>query len=106
MNACEIMVQHVHQSQAKPSSQGMINTLLQVVGAVGWGNARLQIPEGTHADLSSLILRCWNEPKKRPTFGEILQYLRPLNEDIFVKPHSANEEQSVEGRSTSETESA
>jgi len=73
---------------------------------VGWGNARLQIPEGTNAALSSLILRCWSEPKKRPTFGEVLQYFKPLSEEIFVKPHSAEDEHSVEGRSTSETESA
>ena len=84
----------------------MIKSPAQVVGAVGWGNARLQIPEGTHADLSSLILRCWSEPKKRPSFGEILQYLKPLSEEIFVKPQSVEEEQSVEGRSTSEAESA
>jgi hypothetical protein len=79
---------------------------MQVVGAVGWGNARLQIPEGTHADLSSLILRCWGEPKKRPTFGEVLQYLKPLSEDIFIKPPRGEDEHSIEGRSTSETESA
>lgn len=61
----------------------------QVVGAVGWGNARLQIPAGSHPAIASLITRCWSEPKARPTFAEILQYLKPLGEEIFVCPPKA-----------------
>ena len=37
----------------------------QVVGAVGWGDARLQIPVGSHPALASLILRCAHSVRER-----------------------------------------
>ena len=77
--------------------------MLQVVGAVGWGNARLQIPPGTNPALASLITRCWSEPKKRPTFAEVLQYFKPLNEDVFVRP-PIEEEGPSEASSVADTE--
>ena len=50
----------------------------QVVGAVGWGHARLPLPEGVHPVLRALIERCFAEPAERPSFSEILDILKPL----------------------------
>lgn len=80
-------------------------SLLQVVGAVGWGNARLQIPCEADPALSCLILRCWSEPHNRPSFSEILQILRTLREDIFKRPPRVRKAQnSHDEPGTSETD--
>ena len=50
------------------------------------------------------ICRCWSEPKKRPTFGEVLQYLKPLREEIFIRPPKAESEQSVDEGLSSDTD--
>lgn len=57
--------------------------IAQVIGAVGFGGARLQIPPQADPSLASIILKCWDEPKKRPTFKEILQLLKALDPEVF-----------------------
>ena len=51
---------------------------MQVVGAVGWDNARLPVPDTLPPDISSLILQTWQEPAERPGFGDIIDRLKPL----------------------------
>ncbi len=45
---------------------------------MGWGHARLPLPEGVHPVLRALIGRCFAEPAERPSFSEILDILKPL----------------------------
>jgi hypothetical protein len=42
---------------------------LQVVGAVGWNDERLHVPESVQPELAKLITSCFAEPQARPTFG-------------------------------------
>ncbi|GJR45981.1 PAC motif-containing protein [Tanacetum coccineum] len=52
---------------------------MQVVGAVGFMNRRLDIPEDMDPLLASLIESCWcSEPQSRPTFQEIIYKLKEL----------------------------
>ncbi|KAK9814388.1 hypothetical protein WJX72_005059 [[Myrmecia] bisecta] len=51
---------------------------MQVVGAVGWGNARLPIPEDISPQMQSLIASCWAEPEDRPSFEQIISILKPI----------------------------
>ncbi|KAH7438945.1 hypothetical protein KP509_04G038100 [Ceratopteris richardii] len=48
----------------------------QVVGAVGFQNRRLHIPEGIHNELSMLITACFDE--KRPSFSTIMECLKNI----------------------------
>ena len=52
--------------------------LLQVVGAVGWGNARLPIPADISPELQDLLERCWDVPTERPGFEGVLTVLKML----------------------------
>lgn len=50
-----------------------------MVGAVGWGNASLQIPETVPLPVRELMGRCMErDPEKRPTFGDIIVSLRQI----------------------------
>eukprot|EP01018_Ginkgo_biloba_P011025 Gb_38813 [translate_table: standard] len=52
---------------------------MQVVGAVGFMNQRLQIPEGLDPQWASIIQSCWEcDPRCRPTFQELLDQLKDL----------------------------
>ena len=51
---------------------------MQVVGAVGWGNARLPIPDDIAPELKILLEQCWDEPNVRPGFEGILNVLKGL----------------------------
>jgi serine/threonine protein kinase len=42
---------------------------MQVVGAVGWNNQRLPIPDEAPAAVRDLIDACFGEPGGRPSFG-------------------------------------
>jgi len=50
----------------------------QVVGAVGWDNARLPVPDTLPPEISSLIVQTWADPGERPGFGDIIDRLKPL----------------------------
>ncbi|KAK9123972.1 hypothetical protein Sjap_013574 [Stephania japonica] len=54
-------------------------TQAQVVAAVGFKNMRLEIPRNTNPQVAALIEACWaTDPRQRPAFSEIMDYLRPL----------------------------
>ena len=48
---------------------------VQVVGAVGWGNARLEVPPNSPPFFAGLMERCWGEHTRRPSFEDIIQEL-------------------------------
>uniref|UniRef100_A0A804R0I5 non-specific serine/threonine protein kinase n=1 Tax=Zea mays TaxID=4577 RepID=A0A804R0I5_MAIZE len=52
---------------------------MQVVGAVGFQQRRLDIPGGVDPAVAEIIRRCWQtDPRMRPSFSEIMATLRPL----------------------------
>lgn len=62
---------------------------VQVVGAVGFQNRRLQIPKDLHPDITAIIEACWaNDPKDRPSFANIMESLKE-----FLKKSAAQQPQ-------------
>uniref|UniRef100_A0A7C9E4K1 non-specific serine/threonine protein kinase n=1 Tax=Opuntia streptacantha TaxID=393608 RepID=A0A7C9E4K1_OPUST len=56
---------------------------MQVVGAVGFQNRRLDIPDNLDPVIADIIQRCWQtDPRLRPTFAEIMAALKPLQKPI------------------------
>jgi len=56
-----------------------LDTILQVVAAVGFKGRRLEIPKDLNPLVAALIESCWaNEPWRRPSFTNIMETLRPL----------------------------
>ncbi|XP_030474633.1 uncharacterized protein LOC115692019 isoform X2 [Syzygium oleosum] len=52
---------------------------VQVIGAVGFMNQRLDIPHDVEPQWASIIESCWHsDPKCRPTFQELLERLKDL----------------------------
>ncbi|VAI45568.1 unnamed protein product [Triticum turgidum subsp. durum] len=52
---------------------------MQVVGAVGFQNKRLDIPKEVDPLVASIISSCWdNDPSKRPSFSQLLSPLKKL----------------------------
>ncbi|CAM8972538.1 unnamed protein product [Rhodiola kirilowii] len=52
---------------------------MQVVGAVGFQHRRLEIPDDIDPAVADIIRQCWQtDPRLRPTFGEIMSALKPL----------------------------
>ncbi|GBG76482.1 hypothetical protein CBR_g22230 [Chara braunii] len=52
---------------------------MQVVGAVGFQDRRLPIPDTVDASVGSIIQECWHEnPQMRPSFSNLMQRLKPL----------------------------
>ncbi|KAL2338950.1 hypothetical protein Fmac_013396 [Flemingia macrophylla] len=52
---------------------------MQVIGAVGFMNQRLEIPKEVDPRWASIIESCWHSnPASRPTFPELLERLREL----------------------------
>ncbi|XP_015875493.3 serine/threonine-protein kinase EDR1 isoform X1 [Ziziphus jujuba] len=52
---------------------------MQVVGAVGFQNRRLEIPKEVDPLVASIISECWQtEPNLRPSFAELTVALKPL----------------------------
>ncbi|XP_006648463.3 probable serine/threonine-protein kinase SIS8 [Oryza brachyantha] len=52
---------------------------MQVVGAVGFQNRRLDIPKEVDPLVASIISSCWeNDPSKRPSFSQLLSPLKHL----------------------------
>ncbi|CAL1354584.1 unnamed protein product [Linum trigynum] len=62
---------------------------IQVVGAVGFQHRRLEIPNDMDPTVADIIRRCWQtDPKLRPTFGEIMAALKPLQRAITSSPRA------------------
>ena len=59
---------------------------MQVVGAVGWANARLPLTDDMHPALKNLIASCWRQPQDRPGFGDIIAVLKPLVQNTPSPP--------------------
>ncbi|XP_016500891.2 putative serine/threonine-protein kinase SIS8 isoform X1 [Nicotiana tabacum] len=56
---------------------------MQVVGAVGFQHRRLDIPDDMDPAIADIIRKCWQtDPKLRPSFGEIMAALKPLQKPI------------------------
>uniref|UniRef100_J3LH04 non-specific serine/threonine protein kinase n=1 Tax=Oryza brachyantha TaxID=4533 RepID=J3LH04_ORYBR len=56
---------------------------MQVVGAVGFQNRRLDIPDNTDPVIAEIITKCWQtDPKLRPSFADIMAALKPLLKNI------------------------
>lgn len=52
---------------------------MQVVGAVGFQNRRLDIPKEVDPTVASIIWECWQtEPNLRPSFAQLTVALKPL----------------------------
>nr|XP_017218507.1 PREDICTED: serine/threonine-protein kinase EDR1-like [Daucus carota subsp. sativus] len=52
---------------------------MQVIGAVGFMNHRLEIPKEVDPQFASIIESCWHsEPRSRPSFQELLEKLKDL----------------------------
>ena len=62
---------------------------VQVVGAVGWGHARLPLPDGVHPVMRALVARCFAEPAERPSFSEVLDILKPLQTPLAAAAAAA-----------------
>ncbi|OVA02507.1 PAS domain [Macleaya cordata] len=59
---------------------------MQVIGAVGFMNQRIEIPKDLDPQWVSLIESCWHrEPKCRPTFQELLEKLKDLLRQYSVR---------------------
>ncbi|KAJ1281014.1 hypothetical protein BS78_04G276100 [Paspalum vaginatum] len=56
---------------------------MQVVGAVGFQNRRLDIPDNIDPAIAGIILQCWHtDPKLRPSFADIMATLKPLLKNL------------------------
>ncbi|XP_021774294.1 tyrosine-protein kinase receptor UFO-like [Chenopodium quinoa] len=63
---------------------------MQVIGAVGFMNQRLDIPEDVDSRWSSIIESCWqSDPQSRPTFQELLEKLKDLQRQYAVEFQAA-----------------
>ncbi|XWS26406.1 hypothetical protein CRYUN_Cryun26dG0029600 [Craigia yunnanensis] len=65
---------------------------MQVVGAVGFQNRRLEIPEDVDPMVAQIIRECWQtEPNLRPSFAQLMSRLRRLQRLYIEKPNSTNQ---------------
>ncbi|TVU33108.1 hypothetical protein EJB05_24893, partial [Eragrostis curvula] len=59
---------------------------MQVVGAVGFQNRRLEIPREVDPQVASIISSCWeNDPSKRPSFSQLLSPLKQLQRLVVTE---------------------
>ncbi|KAI3870164.1 hypothetical protein MKW92_045782 [Papaver armeniacum] len=59
---------------------------MQVIAAVGFMNQQIEIPKDTHPQWASLIENCLHsDPKRRPTFQELLERLQILQRYYFTQ---------------------
>ncbi|KAJ1278569.1 hypothetical protein BS78_04G089600 [Paspalum vaginatum] len=59
---------------------------MQVVGAVGFQNRRLDIPKEVDPQVASIISSCWdNDPSKRPSFSQLLSPLKQLHRLVVTE---------------------
>ncbi|KAK7329567.1 hypothetical protein VNO77_23737 [Canavalia gladiata] len=63
---------------------------MQVIGAVGFMNHRLEIPADVDPQWASIIENCWHsDPACRPTFQELLERLRDLHRQCAIQFQAA-----------------
>ncbi|KHN02891.1 Serine/threonine-protein kinase CTR1 [Glycine soja] len=63
---------------------------MQVIGAVGFMNQRLEIPKNVDPRWASIIESCWHsDPACRPTFPELLERLRDLQKQYAIQFQAA-----------------
>ncbi|KAL6622424.1 hypothetical protein ACP70R_032303 [Stipagrostis hirtigluma subsp. patula] len=63
---------------------------MQVIGAVGFMNQRLDIPSDVDPQWTSIILSCWeSDPQRRPSFQELLERLRELQRHYAIQQRNA-----------------
>lgn len=59
---------------------------MQVVGAVGFMNQRLQIPDGLDPEWANMIQECWHsDPRQRPAFSDIMDQLKEIQKRSLGK---------------------
>jgi hypothetical protein len=59
---------------------------MQVVGAVGFQNRRLEIPREVDPHVARIISSCWeNDPSKRPSFSQLLSPLKQLQHLVVTE---------------------
>ncbi|KAK2990233.1 hypothetical protein RJ640_014685 [Escallonia rubra] len=59
---------------------------MQVIGAVGFMNQKLDIPKDVDPQWASIIESCWcSEPQSRPTFQELLEKLKDLQRQYAIQ---------------------
>ncbi|KAI3877059.1 hypothetical protein MKW92_019610 [Papaver armeniacum] len=59
---------------------------MQVVGAVGFQNRRLEIPGNVEPTVAKIIHDCWqSDPKLRPSFAQLMTLLKPLKRLLVDK---------------------
>ncbi|KAH7281925.1 hypothetical protein KP509_35G003600 [Ceratopteris richardii] len=57
---------------------------MQVVGAVGFMNQRLQIPDNVETEWAAMMNECWaNDPKSRPSFQDITDRLKEMQKQFL-----------------------
>ncbi|KAA8544988.1 hypothetical protein F0562_019795 [Nyssa sinensis] len=60
---------------------------MQVVGAVGFQNRRLEIPKEVNPFVAKIIWECWQtEPNLRPSFAQLMVSLKSLQQ-LVIPPH-------------------
>ncbi|KAK6913682.1 Serine-threonine/tyrosine-protein kinase, catalytic domain [Dillenia turbinata] len=63
---------------------------MQVIGAVGFMNQRLDIPKDLDPQWTSIIESCWhNDPQCRPSFQELLDRLKDLQRQYTIQFQAA-----------------
>ncbi|KAL9249546.1 putative serine/threonine-protein kinase SIS8 [Drosera capensis] len=64
---------------------------MQVIGAVGFMNQRLDLPKDIDPRWAAIIESCWlSEPQSRPTFQELLEKLKGFQRQYVVQSRSAS----------------
>ncbi|CAI9118963.1 OLC1v1020600C4 [Oldenlandia corymbosa var. corymbosa] len=59
---------------------------MQVIGAVGFMNQRLDIPNDVHPQWAAVIESCWrSEPRSRPSFQELVDKLRDMQRQYALQ---------------------
>lgn len=67
---------------------------MQVIGAVGFMNQRLEIPNDVDPQWVSIIESCWHsEPQRRPSFQELLEKFKDLHRQYTLQLHSTRSTQ-------------
>ncbi|KAM7484972.1 hypothetical protein LguiA_000981 [Lonicera macranthoides] len=63
---------------------------MQVIGAVGFMDHRLEIPKDVDPRWASIIESCWySEPQRRPTFQELMEKLKELQRHYALQFQAA-----------------
>ncbi|PON56349.1 Mitogen-activated protein kinase kinase kinase [Parasponia andersonii] len=64
---------------------------MQVVGAVGFQNRRLEIPEEVDPEVAQIIHDCWErDPNLRPSFSQLMIRLRHLQHLVVERTNPTN----------------